>query len=272
MNIPETPPAGHASASQLGFVVGDKGAHMARTIMLAELEALLMAVPVGAPATDYATAALDDNALAKTTMANRKNTHRNLRLLYALDESVALFRILRQLWVEPGSHPMLAVLLALARDPVLRLSVPIVLAKSKGSAANRDDFLPVLAPLGDRFKPTTRKSVTQNFAGTWTQVGFLTGVVNKSRATPQVTPAGAAYAACIGYLCGLRGTSLLGSTWIRLLDRSSDDVRDLLATASRAGWIDFKASGGVVNLTPRGLLTPRELVLADQHAHGEAFA
>jgi hypothetical protein len=266
------PPTASALAGQLGFVEGDKGAHMARTIMVTELSQLLAAVRIGAASSAYKTAALEDNALAKQTMANRKNTLRNLRLLYGLDESLPIFRILRHLWRDQAARPLLATTLALARDPVLRLSVPTVLNLPRGTAVDRDDFLPALASQGDRFAASTRKSVTQNIAGTWTQAGFLSGVIKKTRSNPPVTPANAAYCTCLGYLTGLRGATLLGSTWLRLLDRQPGDVRDLLATASRAGWIDFKSSGGVVNLSPRGMLTPREMVIADQLAHEEAKA
>ena len=73
-----------------------------------------------------------------------------------------------------------------------------------------------------------------------------------------MTPIVAAFAVLLGYLCGFRGKLLLDSTWTRLLDRSPSQLTDLVAEASRQGWLTYKAAGSVVEITFPGLLRPQE--------------
>ena len=54
----------------------------------------------------------------------------------------------------------------------------------------------------------------------------------------------------LGYLCGLRGKMLLAL----VLDPSCSTARppsctDLASEASRQGWLNYKAAGGVVEIT-----------------------
>lgn len=263
----EMPPEGSGISRQFGFRDGDRGAHSARTMMLDELSHLLDAVPAGSQPQAYEQACLEANVLGKSTMANRKNSLRNLIHLYALDESVPLFRILRALWQDRPSRPLLALLISLARDPLLRLSAPAVFSLSEGDAADRDIYAPALESLGDRFTPASQKSIAQNFASTWTHAGHVRGFRVKLRARAVATPRAAACAATIAFLAGLRGVSMMESTWLTTLDVPASQAQSLLTSAAQAGLVDFKCSGSVVSLIPRGLLTPPEIALADQLAH-----
>ena len=97
------------------------GTHTSRTIMLDELTALLASCPPDAAYKDYAFAVADTNVLGKSTLATRKKSLRHLRELYALRADVPVFAGLRSLWWDdPTSRPLLAVLCAAARDPLLR--------------------------------------------------------------------------------------------------------------------------------------------------------
>ena len=97
------------------------GTHTSRTMMLSELESLLDATPAAATAADLKSAVIDHNVTGKSTMSGRIRTHRYLRELYALDPRALPYRALRDLWdVEVSSRPMLALLCAMARDPLLR--------------------------------------------------------------------------------------------------------------------------------------------------------
>ena len=64
-----------------------------------------------------------------------------------------------------------------------------------------------------------------------------------------MTPVVLTYAVSLGYLCGLRGKMLLHSTWTDLLDRTPAELQDLAFEASSQGWINYKAAGGVVEIT-----------------------
>jgi hypothetical protein len=109
-----------------GFRWGQKGTHTSRTIMLDELRALLANCRPEASRTDYLSSIFEDNCLGKRTAATRKLSGQRLSELYALDPEVPLFRVMRYCWyADRQGQAFLALLLALARDPLLR--VPITL-------------------------------------------------------------------------------------------------------------------------------------------------
>ena len=77
---------------------------------------------------DYADAVLEGNCLGKRTSANRKHSFQNLSELYGLDARLILFRVMRYLWRKhESSRPLLGLLLALARDPLLRATAKSVI-------------------------------------------------------------------------------------------------------------------------------------------------
>ncbi len=100
---------------------GSKGTHTSRTIMLDELMTLLSAVPDSSPRAAYLAAIIEGNVLAKSTVSTRKCSAQRLSELYLLDPNAPLFRVLRRMWeVDAAARPILALLCALARDPLLR--------------------------------------------------------------------------------------------------------------------------------------------------------
>ena len=119
------PPAG---AAKLGFRFGDKGTHSSRTLMLAELGAVLAAAPGPMGRAAYAAAIIEGNCLEKPTASTRRISNQRLAELYALDPFVVIFRVLRKLWdVDAQARPLLATLevgpdgeLAFAAPPLLR--------------------------------------------------------------------------------------------------------------------------------------------------------
>jgi hypothetical protein len=180
--------------------------------------------------------------------------------LYSLDQTRAVFRLLRHFWsADESARPMLAILAAAARDPLLRESTPFVVAiplNAAVDAAQVADHLKEKYPA--RFKPTTLRSTAQNLASSWTQAGYLTGKVKKKRTRPVVSPVVVTYALLLGYLCGMRGKMLLDTNWTRMLDRTPAEIDDLATDASKQGWMNYKAAGSVVEITFPGLLTPQE--------------
>src|SRR5690348_12164484 len=97
------------------------GAHTSRTMMLAELRALLASTPEGATREEYKQAVIDENALAKGSLSSRQRTFRYLRELYLLDIADPPFRALRKLWrYDVEAQPLIALASSLTRDPALR--------------------------------------------------------------------------------------------------------------------------------------------------------
>lgn len=160
---------------------------------------------------------------------------------------------------------MIAFLCAYARDTLLRLSAKKVRDTKPGETLTSEDFVNFFNhELPGRFSEAMTLSLAQNVAASLAQAGFLKGKKNKIRMRPLTTPATAAYALALGYLCGLRGQLLIESEWARLLDVPRDQAVRLAQEASKRGWLDFKAAGNVFEINFRQLLTPKEI----QASHG----
>ncbi|MBV8606365.1 MAG: hypothetical protein JO034_02745 [Singulisphaera sp.] len=229
-------------------------------MMLAELTQVLDRVPVVAPMQSYLDAIVEDNLLGKPTHSTRQRTAKRLTELFALDPGCPPFRLLRFYWSEGAEgRPMLASLLACARDSLLRDATPHVLAVPRDRVVTPGEVAGWLAEIyPGRFQVSTLNSTARNLASSWTQAGYLRGAREKRRSDPRVTPVVVAYALLLGYLGGLRGQRLLDSTWTGRLGRLPGAVADLAMEASRRGWLRYKAAGTVVEVTFPGLLTPAE--------------
>jgi hypothetical protein len=250
--------------TDLGFKAGSGGAHSARTMMLADLTALLSKAPARANRDDFNKLIVDENCLGKKTTSNRWLTARHLADLYGLNEGVTVFRLLRVFWsADPPARPMLALLCANARDSLLRLSAKKVLETKPGERITSGDFVAFFnQELPGRFSEAMTTSLAQNVGATWTHAGFFKGKITKTRTRPVVTPAVAAYALGLGYLCGLRGQVLLEGFWARLLDMPREQVIGLAQDAAKRGWLDFKSAGNIFEINFHQLLTPKEIQLS----------
>lgn len=244
----------------LGFRDAVSSVHTSRTMMLAELSLVLEHVEKNAKADEYVAAIVDHNVLGKPTQTTRKRTAQLLVVLYALDQTRPVFRLLRHFWTADASNwPMLAYLAAAARDPLLRESTPFVVAIPVGTNSTPTEILHHLSDkYPKRFQASTALATAQRLASSWTQAGYLTGRLNKKRTRPVVTPVLVTYALLLGYLCGMRGKMLLDTIWTRMLDRTPAEIADLATDASKQGWMNYKAVGSVIEITFPGLLTPKE--------------
>ncbi len=249
-----------AASNLMGFRNGATSVHTSRTIMLRELMLLLAHVSADAPASKYLDAIVDDNVLGKPTRATRQRTAQRLIELYALDPGCTLFRLLRDVWpAETASQPMLAFLVACARDPLLRATTPFVIIIPLGDTVTPGAVAAHLQELyPSRFRPSTLIATAQRLASSWAQAGYLQGKQTKRRVHPQITPVVTAFALLLGYLCGLRGARLFESAWAQLLDCPPAELTELTVEASTQEWLRYKAAGYVVEVTFPGLLTPAE--------------
>lgn len=245
---------------RFGFRSGALGTHSSRTIMLADIQSLLAAVPKAASKEDYRHAIIEGNVLGKKTVSTRVASAKRLSELYNLDPAVPVYRLLRLFWdLDREGRPLLAMLCATARDPLLRAVVPAVLAVPEGELVTKEMLESALvASVPGRFNPPMIQKIARYVGSSFTQSGHLQGHVVKRRARPVTTAATAAYALVLGYLAGSSGQMLLTTLWTRLLDVSSDRLIDLATEASRRGWITFRRSGAVVEVRFSNLLTPEE--------------
>lgn len=256
------------SALKLGFRFGNKGAHASRTMMLNELELLFASRPSTASQEDYFEAILEDNVTDKRTFTTRQSTRQRLIELYSLDPSLAIFRVLRQFWDKDKlGRPLLALLCALTRDPLLRASAPYVLSLAPGDEVARNQFTESLRnAVGDRFNDNTLDKIIRNTASTWTQSGHLEGRVRKSRQTVEPTPLTVAYALLIGHLLGDSGNRAFQTLWTQVLDCSWTELFARAIGANRLGVIKLKQSGDVTQLDFPDLISKQEaLVMNESH-------
>ena len=245
-----------STATSYGFIIDGLGAHGSRTIMLAELHLLLAACPPDSRLDDYGSAIMDDNVLLKNTWATRKESFRRLRELYSLSSDLIIFRALRDLWEhEPQAQPLLALLCAAGRDPILRVTSGPVLTADAGDHVSAHQISKAISQaFPDRLNENTLASIGRHAASSWTQSGHLTGRSNKVRTRVTSYPTSVAYALLLGFLCGSRGEALFDTFWIHLLDTPKHLLHDQAFLASRYGWIDYRHSGTVTDISFAHLL------------------
>jgi hypothetical protein len=238
-------------AQQFGLRLRGGGTHQSKTIMFSEISAYWDHAEAGS---SHARALIiDANLLNKPTVSTRVVTFRHLNALYAIEAMPAITKTLAALWKLDGrGRPLLALLCALARDPLLRDAASPVLHAPVGVAVR----WPAIASIFEReypgrFSAKMLKSLAQNCVSTWTQSGHLLGAVKKQRVRAEPTLFAAAYAALIGTVCGYGGPALLGSPWMRVLDVSSDRALDLLRQAEGYGLTRVRSAGDVLEVSVR---------------------
>ena len=250
-----------------GFRLGNRGTHTSRTIMLNELSLLLHAVPGEATRKDYADAVIIQNCLGKHTVATRKLSLQRLTELYALEPAVILFRVLRDLWARnQSSQSLMALLLALARDPLFRLTATSVVRTPYGHEFARQSMKDALTDeIGDRLNDATLDKVIRNASSSWTQSGHFRGRVRKIRLKVEATPAATAYALLLGFAAGRRGRLVFEAPWTAVLDASPDELIEFAVDAKQLGLLDFKQSGSIIDVSFPAFFTANEGELI----HGE---
>ena len=224
--------------------------------MLDELEALLATCSPSASRDEYLLAINEDNCLGKRTAATRRLSGQRLSELYALDPEVPLFRVMRHCWyADQEGRPLLALLLALARDPLLRASVAPVLRMQPGEELARQQIADALRKVvKDRLSDSTLDKVVRNTASSWTQSGHLKGRGRKVRQRVTPTAVSMAFALLMGYLSGNRGQANFETLWAMVLDAPAGEMMQLAADARRLGFLDMTQSGGVIEISFARLL------------------
>lgn len=259
----------YALLPHYGFRTGARGVHNTRTVMLDDLASLFSVVPSDAPRATYVQTVVEENALGKRTASTRTHAYRRLSELYALDPAVPVFRLLRHYWEAddgPG-RPLLGMLCALARDPILRMTASPVLDLAYGAPFDKRSLeREVEARAPGRFSPTSVAKIARMTASSWTQAGHLEGRTEKRRSRPEATPAATAYALALGVLAGERGGALFETEWSRVIDRPLDGLHDLAQEASRRGLLIYRNAGGIVEVSFPGVLTENETML--EHEQG----
>lgn len=218
--------------------------------MLSELSALLAASQVSTPREEYDHLTLEENVLGKRTQDGRKGTLKRLRQLFVLDPGSQGFLLFRRLWsLDSKAQPVLALSLALARDPVLRASWPFVLRVPLGANVSREELIRFLRPMKLVNKPTTELSMAQNILSSWAQAGFLSGKLQKTRIQATITPVNLVFCLALGTFQGLTGRMLLQSEWVQALGLLDSGIETLTRKAAAMGLLSYKTAGDLVEIS-----------------------
>jgi len=231
-------------------VLGHVRTTASHTIGSNHLTELLREVPAEATANQYREAVVEENVLGRPTHTGRLRTFRHLRELYILDPDDARFAALRRLWpMDDRAHPLLAGILAVARDELLRASWPAVARAIPGSVVTSDDLSNVVAETyAGALSPATLGKVGRNVGSCWTQTGHLVGRARKVRTPVVPRPAAVAYAAYLGHLDGGRALHVLDNPWSQILEIPQDERLEALRGAHHGGLLDLQVAGTVVEV------------------------
>ena len=229
--------------------------------MLDELSLLLAAVP-GAAASrrDYAEAVLNGNCLGKRTAATRKLSLQRLTELYGLDTRLSSSGCSKVCGSgTKAGRSLLVLLLALARDPLLRASAKPVASTPFGHEFGRQAMKDALSETVEgRLNDATLGKVVRNAASSWTQSGHLRGRGRKIRQRVEPPPAAVAYALLLGFAVGRRGRLLFETPWAAVLDAPPGELVGVAGEARRLGLVDLKQSGHLIDVSFPGTFTERE--------------
>lgn len=238
------------SSSRFGFVSKPVGIHTGKTILLPEVSLLLDAASENTDYPDFRRLIVEQNVILKATASNRKYVFSALTRLYGLRSNLPLFQSLRILWSHAeDERPLLALLLASARDSALRVSAPVILNKQSGETVASSEIEKALADAyGERYGSKTLHNMAKHLGASWVQSGHLTGHSVKRRAQAVSGPASVAYALLLGYLCGARGVMLYETSWARLLDLPRDQIDVQAFAAAQRGWLSYRRIGDVAEI------------------------
>jgi len=244
-------PSASRSLEAFGLKFSSGGAHISRTMMLAELSDVLAAVRLGSGASEYREAILRGNVLGKTTEGTRQKSLRHLRELYALDGPTPIFGLLRKLHaMDAASLPLLAVQVAWARDPLLRATTQPIMDASEGDWVETVSLAESLeATFPNQYSELNRNKIARNAASSWTQSGHLAGRAKKTRRRIKPTVVAVTMALFLGNVGRYHGAAVFSNPWCRLLDLNGDRAKGMGFEAHRAGLLNLRAVGEVVELS-----------------------
>jgi len=222
--------------------------HTMRTIMFAEMSRVMNA----GVTEELIHKVIEENITNKKTKSNILKTQKTIKSLYNFDFEYPPFRVLQYFWniIDEKQKPLLAFLFAYGRDYLLFESTDVVLTTSIGEKVltfKLEENLEKYHP--NHYSENTRRSIAQNIASSWKQSGYIIGKVKNIRTKASPDYYIVTFALILAYLDGIRGDFLLASKWVKVLDITESQVRDLAIEAARRDLLQYNYAGGVTTFS-----------------------
>jgi hypothetical protein len=105
------------------------------------------------------------------------------------------------------------------------------------------------ATFPNQYSELSRNQTARHAASSWTQSGHLSGRARKTRHRIKPTAVAVAMALFLGNIAGYHGAAVFSNPWCCLLDLSPERAKAFGIEAHRAGLINLRAVGEVVELS-----------------------
>jgi hypothetical protein len=235
------------------------GAHTSRTMLLADLSAVLAECTPDSTPDEYRAAIVDQNVAGKDSLSSRQRTYRYLREMYRLDVNDAAFRSLLRLWArDPQGRPLIALLMAVANDQALAATSSGILSIGQDEPATSGALSEAVErEFPGSYSEAIRAKIGRNALSSWTQAGYLARLSARSpalRRPVDPTPAAVAMALVLGCADGVSGDRLFDTSHTAILDSSSGTLHDRTHDAARKGWLEYRSRGMVTEVDLTALM------------------
>ena len=222
--------------------------HTMRTIMFAEMSRVMNA----GVTEELIHKVIEENITNKKTKSNILKTQKTITSLYSFDFKYPQFRVLQYFWniVDEKQKPLLAFLFAYGRDYLLFESTDVVLTTPIGEkvlTSKLEENLEKYHP--NHYSENTRRSIAQNIASSWKQSGYIIGKVKNIRTKTSPDYYLVTFALILAYLDGIRGDFLFAGKWVKVLDITESQVRELALEAARRDLLQYNYAGGVTTFS-----------------------
>lgn len=252
----------HLKAKQFGFREGTGTIHTSQTIL--SENALVLVEDIGTGIDGWSRDSLVNSIISKNIFAKRTDSARSggvrdMIALYGFDAPPSATKALLSLWPATRNRTLLLGQLAIARDPILRATTPLILGMQPGEAAGfrtMSNYLEGLYP--QRFSSGTLRAVGERCISSWGQMGHLRPGRVRERVPVVAESAHAAFASFLAICSGFAGRSILESGWFRMLDLNPEQAMSLLRRAEAEGEVRLRVAGHVFEISLAGRLEALE--------------
>jgi hypothetical protein len=132
--------------------------------------------------------------------------------------------------------------------------LPVVVDAPLDSPLQAADFRAnILKTFPERFTEISLQTASERMTSTFAQSAHLRGRGVRVRQRVHATPGSTVVALLLASFEERGGLRLLESDWVRLLDTPQDTLLAEARTAAGRGWIEYRQSGDVLDISFRGL-------------------